>query len=503
MKRFYFLCLAAILSQLNLKAQEIISVTPGSTLNDVITSDPGRIYELTRGAIYFVNAPIEHEGFTLHLRSSGNPDFARPLIVSDPPSADVEINALFEARGELILEGIHMTQRSTLGVIFERIIRARANDIRITVDDCLFDDSGQTTFRLDNAGVKLYVRNCIISRMGETNNPDNGRFIDDRGNDVDSIVMTNNLVYNITSRIIRDGGGNINYAEFNQNTVANTGQRCFAVGPVETLVFTNNVVSDGAFLGRQFSLDPAEQDDRTVVDPDTIASGNVDSWVISHNNIFRNQVLVDATPFTQVDLDTIEQVPYWNELAIQAVTAGGTAETNIEEVLEFTNPAPLPLGWVMAHHQEMDAPNWDHSGIDPDPILTSAVGDGSIDRYSTYHDYGYSQGAQSYTAGTEGQPIGANLNDFNFPTSTRDLFVEANILYYPNPVAHTLFVRSLSGTPIQGIILYDALGRPVSNMQNVNIDRTEIDFSDLPAGLYLLSLFDASGQMSTRQIIRN
>lgn len=502
MKHFYLICMSVFFSFFSLKAQEIISVTPGSTLNDVITSDPGRIYELTRGAIYFVNAPVEHEGFTLHLRSVGNPDFARPLIVSDPPSADVEINALFEARGELILEGIHLTQRSTLGVIFERMIRARANDIRIIVDDCLFDDSGQTTFRLDNAGVKLYVSNCIISRMGETNNPDNGRFIDDRGNDVDSVVMTNNLVYNVTSRVIRDGGGNINYAAFNQNTIANTGQRCIAVGPVETFVFTNNIISDGAFLGRQFSLDPEEQDDRTVVDPDTIAGGNVSNWIISHNNIFRNQALVDATPFTQVDLDTIEQVPYWNELAIQAVTETGTAATNIDEVLEFTNPAPLSIGWVMAHHQEMDAPNWDHNGIAPDPVLTAGVGDGSISRYSTYHDYGYSQGAQSYTAGTEGQPIGANLSGFNFPTSIQDLFVEANILYYPNPVAQTLFIRNLSGILIEGIALYDAFGRPVRHLQNVNTDRTEIDLSNLPAGLYLLSLFDSEGRISTRQIIK-
>ncbi|MBC6995218.1 T9SS type A sorting domain-containing protein [Neolewinella lacunae] len=499
MRRLYVLLLA-LCSGLTAGAQTVISVPPGSTLNDVITADSNRIYELTRGAIYFVNSPIAHQGFTLHLRAAGNEQFARPLIVSDPPSADVEINALFEARGNLILEGLHLTQRSTLGVVFERMIRARANDIRITVDDCLMDDSGQTVFRLDNANTKIYVRNSVASRLGEPSNPDNGRFIDDRGNLVDSIVLENNLFYNITSRLIRDGGGEINYFKFNQNTVDNVGQRCMAIGPVGTLEVTNNIFANGAFLGRQFSLDPAEQDDRAVLDPDTTALG-ISNWLISHNNFFRTPALVEATPFTQVDMDTIEQVPNFSVEAELAVAARGTEATIINDVLNFANPAPQPLAWIMAHHSEMDAPAWDHSGIDVDAVL-STVGDGSILRYSTYHDYGYAQGAGSYRAGTEGQPLGANLPDFEFSTRTRDLFVAANILYYPNPVADRLFVRHLNGTDISRIVIYDLMGRPLQVVHNVNNDRHELDLAHLPSGTYLLSLVDSRGGVSARQVVK-
>lgn len=499
MNRVYTL-LFALAATLTARAQTIISVPPGSTLNNVITGDADRIYELTRGAIYFVNAPISHEGYTLHLRATGNAMFARPLIVSDPPSADVEINALFEARGNLVLEGLHLTQRSTLGVVFERMIRARANDISITVDNCLMDDTGQTVFRLDNANTKIYVRNSVASRLGEPSNPDNGRFIDDRGTLVDSIILENNLFYNITSRLIRDGGGDINYMKVNQNTIANVGQRCMAIGPVATLEVTNNIFANGAFLGRQFSLNPDDQDDRAVLDPDSTSAG-IGTWVISHNNFFRNQALVDATPFTQIDLDTIEQVPNFSAEALLAVMNGGTDASNISEELAFTNPAPHPLAWIIAHHNDMDNPAWDHTGIDSDAVL-SAVGDGSITRYSASHDYGYPQESVSYTAGTDGQPLGANLPGFEFTTNTRDLFVEGNVLYYPNPVADRLFVRNRDGADISRIVIYDLLGRPMQMFPALGADRYEIDMADLPNGIYLLSLLDSNGRTSTRQVVK-
>lgn len=499
MNRIYtfLLFLAATLTA---GAQTIVSVPPGSTLNNVITTDADRIYELTRGAIYFVNAPISHQGFTLHLRATGNAMFARPLIVSDPPSADVEINALFEARGNLVLEGLHLTQRSTLGVVFERMIRARANGISITIDDCLMDETGQTVFRLDNANTKIYVRNSVASRLGEPSNPDNGRFIDDRGTLVDTIVLENNLFYNITSRLIRDGGGDINYMKVNQNTIANVGQRCMAIGPVGTLEVTNNIFANGAFLGRQFSLNPADQDDRAVLDPDSTSIG-VGTWVISHNNFFRNQALVDATPFTQIDLDTIEQVPSFSAEVLLAIANGGTEASNITEELAFTNPAPHPLAWIMAHHNEMGAPGWDHGGIDADAIL-STVGDGSIMRYSTFHDYGYPRESASYTGGTDGQPLGANLPGFEFTTNTRDLFVEGNVLYYPNPVADRLFVRNRNGADISRIVVYDLMGRPMQMIPSIGTDRYEIDMAALPKGIYLLSLLDSNGHVSTRQVVK-
>lgn len=484
-----------------LAAQEELIVEPGpaGTLNQAITNpaNQGKILVLRRGIPYLVTGEINFSAAPLHIKAEpGNGP--RPLIVFSPGGGGAAPDQVIRANNHLTLEGLHLTNRDLLGGITERIIRTSAADLSIRVNDCLIDDSGQTAFRLDGTNNKIYATNSIFSRMGIPSNPDNGRVLDDRGTLVDTIWFENCLMYNVTSRIIRDGGQRINVAIFNQNTVSGVGQRGFEWGEIEQLYFTNNIIADGGFLGRQFSLDPAEQDnERHVINGAPVGNAN---WVIRNNNFFRSVGALAATPFTQADTDTIEQQPYFNAAAVAAIQAGGWQDTNIEEQLEFANPAPTPVDFITKHHagQSAQALPWDHSGLAINNLY-SQIGN-MTPRYSTFHDYGYRTDTDSYTGGTDGQPLGANL--FSFISSAQDLFVENNILFYPNPVRDILWVQNLEAENLAGVRVFDMQGRPLRTWR-INEDYLMIDTSNWSNGMYILSVTDRQGRTSSQKFIKH
>ena len=98
----------------------------------------------------------------------------------------------------------------------------------------------------------------------------NGRGFDTRGNNIDSLVIENTTFYNLTSRIVRDdGGGFIRYHKFDHNTVVNIGQFVSSPLEVQEMVWTNNLVINGGFLGQtDFS-----NADRQMIQIDSVGSG--------------------------------------------------------------------------------------------------------------------------------------------------------------------------------------------------------------------------------------
>ena len=366
----YLLLLSLLMATCSaaLYAQEEVIVEPGApgVLNQAIANpaNQGKVFVLRRGFPYLLSGEIENAGFDLHIKAESG-DGARPLLMFSPPPGGTSPDQLFSVRGNLTLEGLHLTNVDLLGGYQERMIRTRVDDVRVTVDDCLMDDSGQTAFRLDGRNNKVYATNSVFSRMGRPSNIDNGRVLDDRGSPVDTIWMENCAIYNVTSRVIRDGGETIKFAYFNQNTTMNVAQRGFEWGPVDEFIFTNNIVVNGGFLGRRFSDTPSRyQNDRHVINIDSTANG-IGKWTIRNNNFFVSSDMLAATPFTRTNGDTVEQQPYFHPLAVAAIEAGGWTATNIEEELDFTNPPVLPQDFV-DKHQSGDGGNaepWDHSGV--------------------------------------------------------------------------------------------------------------------------------------------
>ncbi len=507
MKNLTYLLLlltVAIFSSSTLHAQEEIIVEPGAAgvLNQAITNvdNQGKVFVLRRGFPYLVTGEIGNSGFKLHIKAEDG-DGPRPIIIFSPAAGGAAVDQIFRPRADLTLEGLHLTNRDLLGGITERIVRASADNVVLKMDDCLVDDSGQAAFRLDGKDNKVYITNSIFSRIGVPSNPDNGRIVDDRGNPIDTLWIENSLIYSVTSRVIRDGGSGINYLKINQNTVANVGQRGFPIGEVTEFIFTNNIVANGVFLGRRFSLTPSRNDStRTVIEATLPGAGN-EKWTISHNNFFRDAALISATPAQQSDGDTIVQASNFGADVQLVIDSSGLAATNIEEELLFSSSVPVPLDFITKHHAEdgANALPWDHAGLTPNPLY-SAIGS-MVPRYDQSHDYGYSAKSQSYTAGTEGQPLGTNIFGFTDASSLNDIFVENNILYFPNPATDQLYIQQLDAAKISFVRIFDLQGKLLQAVK-VDNDNLILPVSQFNTGIYILTITDQKGNSSARKFVK-
>ncbi len=501
MKQSILLLLAVLVSALGLQAQQTVIVEPGpaGTLNQALTNpaNQGKIFVLRRGIPYLLTSEIDITGVELHIRAEAGPG-PRPLLVFSPPAGGTTPDQVISVRANMILEGLHLTAVNLLGSPAERIIRTRVDNVRLRVIDCLIDDAGQTAIRLDGRNNKVYMSRNVISRMGRPANPDNGRVVDDRGLPVDTLWMENNLIYNVTSRVIRDGGAAMNYVYFNKNTVVNVGQRGFEWGEVGEFVFTNNLIVNGAFLGRRISITPRLNDTARVVVAVTPGMGGTDKWVIRNNNFFRDSATVKATPAKQADNDTIVQVSLFTSAVAALIQSKGWTNSNISEVLNFRNPVPTQLDFITKHHAGTGATAsvWDHAGLSPN-VLYSALGSMSP-RFSTYHNYDYGRTSRSFTAGTTGQPLGVDLG---LVSSVPDLFLKDGILFFPNPVRNQLFVQNLKQEKIMAVRVFNLQGQLVADQRLIG-DNVVFETEKWNNGMYILSLVDRSGNISSRKFIK-
>ena len=167
------------------------------------------------------------------------------------------------------------------------------------VDNCILDESGQAAFRLNADSIKVFISNTLVNRVGEFNDPSNGRFLDNRGHPIDSLRVTNCIVYNVTQRFYRNGSGShLSHAQFDQNTFFASAHNGFDFSPADELIFTNNIVANPVFVGDVGSPTYA----MTI---DTFRDG--DYIDISYNNFFTNPEFDAALPAVSMNTgDTVD-----------------------------------------------------------------------------------------------------------------------------------------------------------------------------------------------------
>jgi len=439
-----------------------VDVTPGfGTLNTAIDGDTtatgervddATIYRLERDGIYLLNGSIVNDGYPIIIEAAEG-DGARPKLIPAVPTGG-ESSRPFRPKGNLTLKGLYVTGEDELGALTTRMIRVSEEDLTIIIDDCHLDKDGQSCFRLDDDGTKLFITNSIISNIGIPLNPNNGRGIDDRGNDIDTLVMHDNTFYNITSRVLRDDGGIINYAGIIHNTFFNIGQFVMSFGEVVDLDFRDNLVMNGGFYGRNTnevegnSLASANAQWIQLKDlgQDLIDAGKVQTVNISHNNFYLDPAYSAVYP------DSIEVVPVLDSLAAFWVELNGTGATNIEEAVTFTNAPAVQTEIITTFWVDpATAPPWDLTNL---PF-----------------DFEYPTAAASYTASSEGLPLGA-LTWFDGVSGVENgsevipnsFVLNAN---YPNPFNPTTNISYTIPEQSQvRLTIYNMLGQVVTTLVN-------------------------------------
>ncbi len=476
-KRIFSVCLIACCFGGVNAQQRIVNVPPDETgeigsLNQVVRSDTtdtgeridpdNTVYVLQRGATYRLNLSLINTGFPLRIEAApGTGDMPKIL-----PGVTIEGNSdiPFRVNGDLYLKGIILTSRDTNEGLEDQILRVQTEGIRVVIDSCRVDESSQSFIRTDARDAKIYVTNSIISRMGTPDDIDNGRVVDDRGNFIDTLIVENNTIYNITSRVVRNGSGAdsyIGYCKFNQNTIANVGQRMAEFGPVINFEFTNNNIINPAFLGIGVGRDPFNPDepnpnappataaivldsvDQSILD----AAGVIQTAIIRNNNIHYTDVLINARPESDPapdDDDLIVSRPTFSGTAIRFIEAGGFEATNITDTLSFENPVPDPTLFV----EEF----WDN--FNGTTILAPWDNEGAPFNYS------YPGASPSAVASISGEQLG----DLNWP-----------LVVFSRDALEELIATA------EGLIQENTIGNNIGNIAQFAVDSLQhaIDASQL------------------------
>ncbi len=511
MKKIY-LSLGLILLALAFAAQDAstqiryVDVEPGiGTLNDAINGDTtetgarvdtfNTVYRLQRGltAYYGLTGSIQNR-FPLTIEAvegDGPRPFLEPRVVEDASSRP------FRARDHITLKGIHTSGFDNLGGLTDlRMIRASADNIRIIVDDCWFDGDGQSFIRCDNPGMKIYVTNSVISNIGQPSSPNNGRGIDDRGNMIDTVWFENCTFYNITSRIIRDGGGNINYARFNSNTVFNIGQMGITFGAAGKVEVWNNIFVNAGFM-------PTDDSTRTVFGIDSI---QVDETTMQAPEILWNNNLIyfDSTQVADYLNDTLflpallsEDLGAWYE-----DNYGNTPQ--LSEMLTFIDQPPfadsLIIYDIYPEFNQTNAPGWEVPDVPADP-----EGNG-IYHAEVPYDFGYAN-TTAATGADDGMQLGDRNWDASYSVGIREMAASGTSLkVFPVPASGQLTVAfSLDSEANVSVEVYDLAGKRLATVLNQTYPAGSHTYpwnaeGNLSDGIYLLRM-QAGNSWSTAKMI--
>jgi hypothetical protein len=181
MRNFYKVLCVLTLSIFSLSAfaqKEIIKVVPDvdkdgvftkfGNMNDTIAYVAANqgcgnvIFELQRDAFYFSIDRVNPDQQDYHVRAEDG-DGARPVIRSAPHPVDGNFDQIFyEFTGNVILEGLHISGITTEGSLQDQALRTDAENLRVTVIDCLIEQYRDRALRMNNEGTKAYFYDCII-----------------------------------------------------------------------------------------------------------------------------------------------------------------------------------------------------------------------------------------------------------------------------------------------------------------------------------------------------
>ena len=468
-------------------SQRTVDVPQGvGTLNEAIFSDTTAngdrvdsttVYVLADGGVYLSTGEMENL-FPLTIVTAEGAA-VKPKVY---PAVDDgnESARLFVPRDDLTLIGLDISNTDELGARNKNTIRVKGDDAVITLEDCILNEDTQAPFRLDAENVSVFLKNCIVSNMDQ--DYDNGRVIDDRGNDVNTIWIENSTIYNIGSRLIRDGGGTMNYFHFDHNTVVNTGRRVMDVGQVYKAVITNSILKDCGALGKE------SDDPRGMINVDSIDGVDQDI-TISNISYFIDAGYAAAQP------DTVVESPLFNVAAQAYVDEAGTGETMLAEDVTFTNGPvanyTMVSDWYANPDADLSPPDFDTAGEPFDfgfintPLMTASTSSGQL-------------GDPRW----DGENV-TGRKEFNTSNSDLEMF--------PMPVSDNATIRfSLDGSADVELAVYSVVGQKVatvsygsypSGTHTINWNGTDDAGNTLYTGMYILRM-KAGNKVSTLKILK-
>lgn len=521
----------------------ISKIINGDTLANGKRADSLRVYVIQRGSNWLFDNVITTRGWDLRMKAHDSTG-ARPVIYGTVQSGSTTVPIDFIDAGgnvylkNLVINGIYDPDTSYTSFSHsapkEIVVFQVAGDFTLQVDSCIILNAYQANLRTFAAMRSIKVTNSVIGELAQqvVNGVGNGRALDIRNVQIDSVIMTNNSIVNGYDRVLRhiSSVGRMGYFLFNHNTVVNLGGRygLFALGKLgksngtspASVTIKNNLFYDAMTFGsdtnsqRQFDfLESGEPFSAAIpakaLQPWVFHQKEADSIVASTFTIQKNYTFYTPTiPATWATIKSNGWMPVMQEA--QRMTSYIKARV-ADTTNAFINLASITLTKVPAPMTKLVV--WSQ---EPSPTGSGGASSGGtnfndFDRkgaryYRDTLNCSYSTSNAIYTAGTDGLPIG-DLNWFpdklkNFYTlgvkdnsvSPNDFSLEQN---YPNPFnPSTQISFTLTKAGMTSLKVYNLLGQEVASLVNDmrSAGRHDVSFNaaHLSSGVYFYTLRSGS-----------
>jgi len=454
----------------------------GDTTDDGARVDTNTVYVLKRNRMYLMSGTLELK-FPLTLVAEDGAG-ARPMLVPGVVEGG-ESQRPFKMKADLRLKGLYVTNMDIGGKMNTKMIRASADNIIIDIDDCVLEYDAKNFVRLDGANCVVKIRNSILGNLGNTGYPSYGRVIDDRGNDVDTVIIENCTIYNATHRVTRDDGGIMKYYRINNNTIFNVGGPVFQIGEVIHAELYNNIVYNYGFYGSLIS--PDFRYGRYIINIDSLGQDYIDDGYTQVVRVHHNSFYLDSA-YTKLEIwgDSIEAYHIFDSTTLAFMKENGDSATNIIEMIPFVNPPKLQTEVVSKY--------WELGPKDP--------GIPWFDTTGAPYVFDFPDTCASATAGTDGSQLG----DPRWKTYTPEgIFSPENnhdngLQIYPNPVTNVLHVTT-NGSHSNVVTIYSVIGAKMFSFKTKDVS-FEVPVNQLKNGIYILSIKNENGQLSRMKFIK-
>jgi len=500
-KNFYFWVLIGVLF-ISIPAfgqKTVVVVQPDEglnigALNNAIknASDPGNtIFELKRGGLYLLNGAISHTGYTLHIRAEAATG-ARPILQPAVDALGASSNH-FNPGGSLILEGLYIQGRDELGAIANRQIIVSGSSNKIYIDDCYFDYSNQAFIRLTSINNMISIKNSILRNSLRPENPNNGRVIDTRDTQQDTLIIENSTIYNCFANTLSADAGLVKYVKFNHNTVFQSALTYdMNIAQFLKADITNNIFYSYALRANAHSHHALFRADsiRTVGEY-TDANRHFN---LSNNNFYNQKEFGDILDqycpemlyrFDPADTDHSDTIRYKyslrknffvNRAMLDTITvsqpptlwkfikAGQVDTANVfSEELAFKNLPPLNTDYWKFYVEN----KFSIGSLTPPSGFADEDANNIGEVTTGAYDFSYKAYAKSATAATGGLPLGASKWVPYSVVSARDIKTEtANLKTYPNPATGNMTFEIEAKESVSArIIVCDLLGKQLITME--------------------------------------
>ncbi len=458
----------------------INNVIMGDTTADGARVDTNTIYVLKRNKMYIMSGTLSTYFPLTIVAEEGEGD--RPILVPGV-SAGGESERPFKMKADLHLRGLYVTDTDLGGKMIQKMIRASADNVLIDIEDCILANEGKNYVRIDAANCSVIIHNSILANCGKTSYPSYGRVVDDRGNDVDTVIIENCTIYNLTHRVSRDDGGIMRYYRINNNTIFNAGGPVFQIGEVIHAELYNNIVYNYGFYGS--SISPDFPYGRYIITVDSLGQDYINQGYTQEVRIHHNNFFLD-TAYTNLAIwgDSILPYKIYDSVALAFMKENNDSVTNIVESIPFVNPPKLQTEVVTQY--------WLLGPEDP--------GIPWFDTTGAPYIFDFPDTCASATAGTDGSQLGDPRWNTYSPEGVFQVNKFTNeVQIYPNPVGDILQIR-MEGSD-NTVRIYSITGAEVLSIRNLD-HAANIPVTQLSKGIYILTVQNGKGTLKRAKFIK-